>query len=128
MFCAASNVLMAATLLTLRSFNALMKLKMVVNAGVVRSGPLSTFQIGVNPNVTVSPASPSLSNTSQRMAHTDDSLHQQPKLPAGDPGGVVAGLLFTLNVLEHWSFGQPSVSSTNESRVTGSLSTMAPKA
>src|SRR3954465_13653373 len=98
MFCAANRVLIPPALLEFKSFSALMKLKMVVNAGVVLCGPLSTFQIGVKPSVTESPVSPSLSNTSQRMDHTEDSLHQQPKLR---PVLVAGGLICTLNVLEH---------------------------
>src|SRR6187399_1709338 len=98
MFCAANNVSIAAALLPFKSFSALMKLKMVVNAGVVFCGPLSTFQIGVKPSVTASPVSPSLSKTSQRMAHTEDSLHQHPKL---FPVLVAGGFVCTLNVHEH---------------------------
>ncbi len=52
---------MAVTLAVFCALSAEMKLKMVVNAGVVRCGPVSTFQIGSNPSATLSFESAGLS-------------------------------------------------------------------
>src|SRR4029077_14513118 len=94
-FCAASSVSSAATLAGFSSFTAVMKLKMLVKAGVARWSLMRTLQIAENPRATLSLASALLSYRSHSTDHTVDSLHQQPTLPEGEPGGLVDGLVST---------------------------------
>jgi hypothetical protein len=127
MFWPAISVSIAAAWAGCAVLSAAVKVKMLVSAGVVRSASMSTSHIGLKPSATPSLVSATPSYMSQSSDHTDDSLHQQPKLPLGVPGGFCAGLVSTLNVLET-SWGVAPFMMTKESRAIGSLSTMAANA
>src|SRR5690348_12464100 len=93
MFCAEISVSMAVAWLAFAARTAVVKLKMLVNAGVVFCVPISTSHIGLKPSATVSFASALPSYMSHNTDQTVDSLHQQPKLPFGEPGGLVDGFV-----------------------------------